>query len=74
MSNQKKYSELMNELESIIAEIESENISVDELSDKVKRASELIKVCNKILTETEGEVEKILAEMKSDKSEKPEEQ
>lgn len=57
-----KYEEGMAELERIIADIENDEISVDELSSKVKRANELLKSCNEILVKTEKEVSDILTE------------
>ncbi len=57
------YSEAIEELENIVAEIENEDISVDELSEKVKRASELIRICKNVLFKTETEVNSILQEM-----------
>ncbi|HMU70883.1 MAG TPA: exodeoxyribonuclease VII small subunit [Chitinophagales bacterium] len=57
------YSEAFDELQKIVAEIELGEISVDELSAKVKRASELIRICKAKLTSTEEEVDKILKEL-----------
>lgn len=55
-----KYEDAILELEEIVDKIENANISVDELSVKVKRASELIIVCKDILHKTDKEVQKIL--------------
>jgi exodeoxyribonuclease VII small subunit len=60
------YTEAMKELEEIVAEIEQGEITVDTLSEKVKRASELIKVCKQKLTSTEEDVNKILEELKEE--------
>ena len=54
------YDEAVAELEQIVNAMESENISIDELGSKVKRATELIAFCKKKLTDTEKEVNKIL--------------
>ena len=59
------YSDAITELETIVSEIENEEISVDELAEKVKRASMLIKVCKDKLTKTENEVNEVLKELKS---------
>lgn len=56
----------MKELEEIVAEIEQGEISIDSLSEKVKRASELIRICKAKLTSTEEDVNKILEELKAD--------
>jgi len=58
-----KYEDAILELEEIVDKIENADISVDELSIKVKRASELIKVCKNILHKTDEEVQKILDEI-----------
>ncbi|MDD2412149.1 MAG: exodeoxyribonuclease VII small subunit [Bacteroidales bacterium] len=55
-----KYTEAASELEQIVQDIENAEISVDELSEKVKRAAELIHFCNKKLTQTEEDVQKVL--------------
>ena len=57
------YEEAFRELKEIVNEIEEGDISVDELSAKVKRASKLIKICKGKLTSTEEDVNKILEEL-----------
>nr|WP_321412536.1 exodeoxyribonuclease VII small subunit [uncultured Carboxylicivirga sp.] len=57
------YSEAMGEIEEILQQIESEELDVDDLSEKVKRVSILIKTCKDKLHKTEEEVEAILKEM-----------
>jgi len=63
MSKEIKYTEAFDELQQIVVDIEDGEISVDELSIKVKRASELIKVCKEKLTSTEEDVNQILKEL-----------
>ncbi|MDD2314760.1 MAG: exodeoxyribonuclease VII small subunit [Proteiniphilum sp.] len=48
------------ELEAIVKAIESGEMDVDILTEKVKRASELIAFCKEKLTKTENELQKIL--------------
>ena len=57
------YEEAYRELEQIAQEIEHETVSVDVLAQKVKRASDLIALCQTRLKATEGEVNKIIARM-----------
>jgi exodeoxyribonuclease VII small subunit len=57
------YTQAFEELQKIVSEMETGKISVDELAIKVKRASELIKVCKNKLTATEGDVQKILSDL-----------
>lgn len=63
MSNQLSYTAAFEELKTIVEEIEDGEITVDELSDKVKRAALLIKICKSKLTETEADVNKILEDL-----------
>jgi exodeoxyribonuclease VII small subunit len=63
MSKTPSYTEAFEELQLITREIESGDISVDELAEKVKRASELIRLCRAKLSSTEEEVNKVLKEM-----------
>ncbi|PWL32803.1 MAG: exodeoxyribonuclease VII small subunit [Fluviicola sp. XM-24bin1] len=60
MAEEPKYTEAFEELQQIVADIEDGEISVDELSVKVKRASELIKICKKKLSATDSDISKIL--------------
>jgi len=57
------YTHAFEELQTIVAEMENGKISVDDLAIKVKRASELIKICKTKLSETEGDVQKILSDL-----------
>tara|TARA_B110000285_G_scaffold146144_1_gene163130 strand:- start:426 stop:623 length:198 start_codon:yes stop_codon:yes gene_type:complete len=63
MSDKIKYTDAFDELQQIVLDIEDGEISVDELSVKVKRASELIKVCKEKLSSTEEDVNLILKEL-----------
>jgi exodeoxyribonuclease VII small subunit len=65
MSDQPNYTQAFEELQKIVAEIENGKISVDELSEKVKRATELIVICKAKLTTTEENVNKILKDIES---------
>lgn len=65
MSKEKelKYTEAFDELQQIVADLEDGEISVDELSLRIKRASELIKICKTKLVSTEEDVNQILKEL-----------
>lgn len=54
------YTEAFQELQQIVGEMENADISVDELSDKIKRCTVLIKLCRDKLTKTEAEIAKIM--------------
>lgn len=57
------YKEAISEIEDILEKIENDELDVDELSEKVKQVSLLIKICKDKLQQTEEEVEKILKDM-----------
>jgi exodeoxyribonuclease VII small subunit len=63
MSDKIKYAEAFEELQNIVGEIEKGEISVDELSVKVKRTAELIRLCKLKLSATEEDVNRILKEL-----------
>ncbi|HBX45195.1 MAG TPA: exodeoxyribonuclease VII small subunit [Porphyromonadaceae bacterium] len=50
-------------MEGIVNAIESGDLDVDALTDKVKRASELITFCKEKLTKTDSELQKILEDI-----------
>ncbi|MCE5178487.1 MAG: exodeoxyribonuclease VII small subunit [Porphyromonadaceae bacterium] len=54
------YNSAKKELETIVLAIESGEMDVDLLTEKVKRASQLIAFCKEKLTKTEKELQKIL--------------
>ena len=63
MSEEITYTVAFEELQVIVLEIEEGGITVDELSIKVKRAAQLIKICKSKLTSTEEDVNQILKEL-----------
>jgi len=64
MTNEKfRYGDAIKEIEEILKNIENEDLDVDDLTEKVKRVANLIKLCRKKLTQTEDAVDKILEEM-----------
>lgn len=67
MGEKISYTEAFAELQDIVADIEDGEITVDELSAKVKRATELIKICKEKLSSTEGDVQQILKELEEER-------
>ena len=65
MATNKKltYKEALQEIEEILEKIEGNELDIDELAEKVKRVSFLLKFCKDKLQKTNEEVEKILNEM-----------
>jgi exodeoxyribonuclease VII small subunit len=60
MSDTPDYKDAIEEIESIVNEIENETVDVDVLTKKVKRAAFLIKYCKEKLKKTDNEVKKVL--------------
>jgi exodeoxyribonuclease VII small subunit len=73
MNNEKQetYKDAIEELEKIVKEIEDENIEVDMLTEKVKRASYLIKLCKNKLKSTDDEVKGVLSELEKESNATP---
>jgi len=65
MSNEIGYTKAFVELQLIVEEMENSQISVDDLDVKIKRASELLKICRDKLYKTEKSVQDILDEISS---------
>ena len=63
MNKEINYTEAFDELQKIVSEIEEGEISVDALSEKVKRAAVLIKICRAKLNATEEDVNNILKDL-----------
>ena len=57
------YSKAKKELEEIVLEVESGELDVDMLTEKVKRASELISFCKQKKKKTDTELQKILEDI-----------
>ena len=56
------YSEAVAEIESILQKIEEGSLDVDDLDKKVKRVTDLLKLCRDRLHKTETQINKILDE------------
>jgi len=61
------YSEAITELEGLVEDMEQDNINIDDLSTKVKRATELIRLCRKKLGATEAEINTIFEDFDESK-------
>lgn len=62
MEKELKYEAAIAELQSIVHKMENDELDIDQLSEQLKRAQELIKLCKDKLTKTDEEIKKILAE------------
>lgn len=65
MATPEKYKDAIEELESILAKMESDQCDIDSLSAYTARALELLKFCKERLFKTDKEVEKCLNELKT---------
>lgn len=55
-----KYEEAVAELERVVTQMESGQMDLDAVTEKLKKAQKLIKYCKERLTKTDGEIQKIL--------------
>jgi exodeoxyribonuclease VII small subunit len=60
MSKDPTYGEAMAEIEEILEKIESGELDVDELTNKVRRVANLLELCRKKLKTTEAEIQKVI--------------
>ena len=68
MSNYKpaddlSYDEAIKELKNILSTLQDETLSIDQLTDSIKRASELLESCNSRLISTEIEVNSVIQKL-----------
>ena len=56
------YSQAIERLEKIVRQIDSNELEIDELSEKIKEANEIIAFCTAKLTKADQEIEKLLQE------------
>ena len=63
MEKKETYNEALEKLRAIVEEIEKGELDVDVLSEKVKEATRLLKLCKEKLYKTDEEVKKILEEL-----------
>lgn len=56
------YDEAKEELEAIVTSLNEDDVSIDSLTEKIKRASQLIEYCKKKLRSTEEEIKKHIIE------------
>jgi exodeoxyribonuclease VII small subunit len=57
------YADAMTELEEILEELEGDDLDVDVLADRVRRASELIKTCRERIARAQSDVDRIVTDL-----------
>lgn len=60
-----RYADLVEELERILEDLENDEIDVDELAERVKRGSELIRICRERLVASRAQIEDVVADLES---------
>ena len=63
MSDQLSYKEALNRINSIVERIENDDPDIDELSNLVKEATQLISQCKAKLENTEAEIQSSLEKL-----------
>jgi exodeoxyribonuclease VII small subunit len=63
------YAQSMSELEDILEELEGDQLDVDVLAERVRRASELVRVCRERISRAQADVDAIVAELDEFESE-----
>lgn len=56
-----KYEAAVEELQQIVDQMENDELDIDQLATKLKRAQQLIKLCRAKLTKADEEIKKLLA-------------
>ena len=64
MNEELKYEAAFAELQTIVRRMENDELDIDQISEQLKRAQQLIKFCKNKLTQTDEDIKKILAEGK----------
>lgn len=59
------YADAVDELESILAELESDDVDVDVLAARVARAADLVRLCRDRLAGARVEVDRIVADLEA---------
>ena len=59
-----KYEEAVRQLENIVEKLENDELDIDSMSENLKKAQKLIKLCKDKLIKTDDEINKILEKAK----------
>ena len=60
MKEEMKYEEAMQRLETIVSQIENDELGIDELTARLKEAKQMLTTCRDKLTKTDKEIRKLL--------------
>lgn len=59
------FNQAVKEIEEILKNIEEGEPDIDRLSDNIRKAAELIRICRRRLRETEEKIDGIISDLKS---------
>ena len=62
MPDKINYESAVKELEDIVRKMENDQLDIDSLTEQLKRAQQLVKICKDKLTKTDEEIKQILEE------------
>jgi exodeoxyribonuclease VII small subunit len=62
MPDKINYESAVKELEEIVRKMENDQLDIDSLTEQLKRAQQLVKICKDKLTKTDEEIKQILEE------------
>jgi len=57
------YDDSITELQKILSSLQNDELSIDELTDTIKRSTELLELCNSKLKSTEEEVNLVIQKL-----------
>ena len=66
MAEQLGYAEALAELEGILDELDGDEVDVDVLGSRVRRAAELLRLCRERISGARFEVEQVVAELEAE--------
>ena len=66
MKEELKYEQAYQELQTIVRRMENDEFDIDQMSEQLKRAQQLIKLCKDKLSKAEAEIQKIQSEQDKD--------
>lgn len=69
--NEPRFRDALEELEKILGGIEGDEVDIDELADKLKRARDLLEVCRAKIRRAEVEVGQIVEDLRTDDEREP---
>jgi exodeoxyribonuclease VII small subunit len=59
------YADAVDELEEILAELDGDEVDVDRLAERVRRAADLVQLCRRRLQDAQVEVTRIVADLEA---------